>query len=110
MSKSSVKSRNGNKKKDWFASMLMNPIVLLLIGALVGEILTIGGQAIYDSIRDSMMPKPNTKVYVQQDPDGWIITASNLGKATDKVEIKVGALSYLITDYNVTPAGGAKFV
>jgi hypothetical protein len=106
MSKSSGKKRNGNKKKGWLISMLMNPIVLLVIGALVGAILTIGGQAVYDLIRDSMKPKPNTEVYVQQTSDGWIITASNLGKATDKVEIKVGALSYFITDYHVTPAGG----
>jgi hypothetical protein len=105
MGRSSEKRRNDNKKKGWFASLTKKDIVLLVVGAVVGTVLWMGGQAIYDAIRDSMKPKPNTAVYIQQDPDGWIIIASNLGKATDKVEIQVGELSDLITDYHATPAG-----
>jgi hypothetical protein len=90
--------------------MLMNPVVLLLLGALAGAILTIGGQAIYDAIRDSLKPRQDTRVYVQQTSEGLVIFANNLGKATDRVKIEVSTLPYKITDYHVRSGGQIRLI
>lgn len=81
--------------------MLMNPVVLVLLGALAGVIFAMLGRVICDALK----PRPDTRVYIQQISDGLIISATNVGKATDRVKIEVSTIPYTITDYRVMPHG-----
>jgi len=90
--------------------MFMNPIILVLLGAVVGAVLTIGGQAAYDALRASKKPRADTRVYVQQTSDGLVIFANNLGKATDRVKIEISTKPYTITAYRVRRGGQIRLI
>ena len=92
--------------REQLSIMLMNPVVLVLLGALAGVIFTM----VVRVIRDALKPRPDTRVYVQQISDGLVISATNLGKATDRVKIEVSTIPYTITDYRVKAGGRIRLI
>jgi hypothetical protein len=104
------RKKRAQEKNSRGRPVFMNPIFLVLLGAIAGAVLTIGGQAAYDSIREAVKPRPDTRVYVQQVSDGLVVFSNNGGKTTDKVKIEISTKPYTITAYRVRRGGQIRLI